>query len=234
MTIDRHHTEDIKAKNEDSLRTLLRAIALSEGQFSLILARCNYTELRLRLMQQLRERCSLKLHELDLHPHTRTLYTTIRAELGNDQPSAIIISGLESVIDLDGLLVATNHARDEFRKHFPFPLVLWVTDEVLQKFIRVAPDFISWAATPIGFAIASDELIETLYQSADSVFDAILKTGYGRFLDNEALNLALGSQRRLELDSALRDLQNRGQALTPELEANVQFLLGRDADTNGQ
>ncbi|HEY9614356.1 ATP-binding protein, partial [Allocoleopsis sp.] len=226
--------EDVNAKNEDSLRTLTRAIALSQDQFSLILARCNYQFLQQRLMQQLRERCSYEFKEFVLHPEARTLYTTVRAALGDEQPSAVIVSGLEWVNELDGILRASNYARDEFRKHFSFPLVLWVTDEVLQKFIRVAPDFTSWAATPIGFTIATPELIESLQQSVESVFAAILKTGSGKFLNNTDLNLEMGSRRRSELEAAIRDLQHREEALEPELEADLQFLLGLDADTNGQ
>ncbi|HEY9669281.1 MAG TPA: AAA family ATPase, partial [Coleofasciculaceae cyanobacterium] len=228
------HQDDVNAKNEESLRTLSRAIAFSKGQFSLVLARCNYQSLQQRLMQQLRERCSIKFRELVLKPSTATLYTTIQTALDDEQPNAVIVLGLELVNDLDKLLVATNHARDEFRKHFSFPVVLWVTDEVLQKFIRIAPDFTSWAGPPIGFTIATAELVEELYQSAESVFETILATGSGKFLDNTDLNLEMGSCRRLELEAALKELQHRTDVLDPELEANLQFLLGRDADTKGQ
>ncbi len=37
-----------------------------------------------------------------------------------------MVFGLESVGDLDVLWSATNQVREEFRKNFPFPLVLWV------------------------------------------------------------------------------------------------------------
>ena len=226
------HPDDVNAKNNESLRTLARAITLSQGFFSLVLARCNYQSLRQPLLQQLRERCAVELKEITLKPSTRTLYTTIRAALDDEEPNAVIVSGLELVNDLEGLLIASNHARDEFRKHFSFPLVLWVTDEVLQKFMRVAPDFTSWAATPIGFSIATPDLIKALEQNAESVFEAILKTGSGKFLNNTDLNLEMGSRRRLELESALKDLQNRGDVLEPALEADLQFLIGLDADTN--
>ena len=226
------HPDDVNAKNNESLRTLARAITLSQGFFSLVLARCNYQSLRQPLLQQLRERCAVELKEITLKPSTRTLYTTIRAALDDEEPNAVIVSGLELVNDLEGLLIASNHARDEFRKHFSFPLVLWVTDEVLQKFMRVAPDFTSWAATPIGFTIATPDLIKALEQNAESVFEAILKTGSGKFLNNTDLNLEMGSRRRLELESALKDLQNRGDVLEPALEADLQFLIGLDADTN--
>jgi WD40 repeat protein len=221
---------DVNTNNNESLRTLARAIALSQGQFSLILACCNYVKLRQRLMQQLRESCPIEFREYVLVPSTKTLYTTIHEELGSNPPPALIIFGLELVRDLDALLIATNQARDEFRKHFPFPLVLWVTDEVLHKLIRVAPDFTSWAATPIEMESGTDELIHFIQETTDEVFAKVLNAGAGRFLDKAALNLGIGSPLRAELESARKELQNRGVRLDQELEASLEFVLGRAAD----
>jgi WD40 repeat protein len=227
-------SEDIQSKNEESLRTLARAITLSQDDFSLTLAHCNYHSLQQCLMQQLKKYCAIEFKEITLKSSAITLYSTIRAALKDEQPSAVIISGLEEVSALETMLAATNHARDEFRKHFSFPLVLWVTDEVMQKFIRIAPDFTSWAGPPISFTIPTPDLIQALHQNAEFVFEEILKIGSGKFLGNTDLNLAKGSPRRLELESALRDLQYRREILVPELEASLQFLLGLDADTNGK
>lgn len=221
--------DDVSAKNEESLRMLARSLRLSQGQFSLILARCNYTSLRQRLLQQLRERSPIEFQEQVVDPSAKTLETTIQGEL-EDVPNAIIISGLESVRGLDALLIATNQARDEFRKNFPFPLVLWGTDEVLRRLIRVAPDFESWAATPIEFEIATDELIQLLQQTTDQVFAKVLEVGASIFIDNAALNLGTGSPLRVELEAARYDLQSRGVKLDPELEASLEFVLGRDID----
>jgi hypothetical protein len=222
--------DDVKAKNDESLRMLARSLTLSQGQFSLILARCNYRSLRQRLMEQLRERCPVDFRERVLDPSAKTIETTIQEELRDEPPPAVIISGLESVRDLDSVLLATNQARDEFRKNFPFPLVLWGTDEVLRRLIRVAPDFESWAATPIEFEIATDELIHFIQETADEVFAKVLDAGAGIFLDNAALNLGTGSPLRAELESARHELQSRGVKLDPELEASLEFVLGRDAD----
>ncbi|MEO0971215.1 MAG: sugar-binding protein, partial [Cyanobacteria bacterium J06639_18] len=52
--------------------------------------------------------------------------------------------------------------------------------------------------------------------------------GAGRFLDNGALNLGIGSPRRIELELARTELQDRGLRLQPELEAGLEFVLGRD------
>jgi hypothetical protein len=223
------HPEDVNAKNDESLRLLARAITLSQGEFSLILARCNYRSLRQGLMQQLREHCPVEFRERVLDPSAKTIETAIQEEL-RDDPPAVIISGLELVRDLDTVLIATNQARDEFRQNFPFPLVLWGTDEVLQRLIRVAPDFESWAATPIEFEIATEELIHFIRETADQVFAKVLEAGAGIFLDNAALNLGTGSPLRAELESARHELQSRSVRLDPELEASLEFVLGRDID----
>ena len=222
--------DDVKAKNDESLRMLARSLTLSQGQFSLILARCNYRSLRQRLMEQLQERCPLDFRERLLDPSAKTIETAIQEELRDEPPPAVIICGLESVRDLDSVLLATNQARDEFRKNFPFPLVLWGTDEVLRRLIRVAPDFESWAATPIEFEITTDELIHFIQETADEVFAKVLDAGAGIFLDNAALNLGTGSPLRAELESARHELQSRDVSLDAELEASLEFVLGRDAD----
>ena len=228
-----HEIEDVVADNEGSLQTLIRAITLSQGEFSLILVRCNYAHLRERIVQKLRKQCPIKIRELVLDESVKTLYTTIEKALTDEQPNALMVLGLELVEAIDKVIVATNQVREEFRKKFSFPVVLWVNDEVLKKFIRLAPDIDSWTTT-IEFAIATPELIDSLHKNADYAFNRILGAGAGRFLDNAVLNIAVDSRYRSELKSALRDLQSRVQELAPELEANLQFLLGRDAQANGE
>ncbi len=81
--------------------------------------------------------------------------STIQKQLKDEQPSAAMVFGLESVKDIDRLLISANQVREEFRKNFHFPLVLWVTDEILQKLIRLAPDLESWT-TSIHFPSIKD------------------------------------------------------------------------------
>ncbi|HEY9902537.1 MAG TPA: hypothetical protein V6D43_08925 [Candidatus Sericytochromatia bacterium] len=146
---------------------------------------------------------------------------------------ALFVLGLESVVDLEDLLTSSNQVRDEFRKRLPFPLVLWVNDEVLQKLVRFAPDFSSWAATPIKFEIATGELIDFLRQKADALFNTVLSGGSGRYapwrvcMHHSSLNLATDCRSRLELDSALKELHSRQQIIKPELEASLQFVFGQ-------
>jgi WD40 repeat protein len=229
---DLHQPEDVAAYNESSLKALVRSLTLSQGNFKLILARCNYDALRERMVQRLRELSPVEIRELVLPKLVKSLYCTIKAELGDEQPQALMVLGLESVSDIKTVLKSSNYIREEFSKNFPFPLMLWVNDEVLQKLLRLAPDLASWA-TSIEFAIATDELIEFLQQEADSLFSQVLEAGADQFVDNAALNLGMGAGKRFELESALNELQSRG-CHEPALEASQQFILGRDAYANNQ
>ena len=227
-----NHQVEVTVDNERSLKTLSRAIQFSEGQFSLVFARCNYRALLEQVLEQLRELCRGKIiRELVLPPTTQTLYTTIQANLGDQQPSALIVLGLESVVALDTLLVSTNQVRDEFRKQLPFTLILWVNDQVLKKLVRFAPDFSSWAATPIKFEVPTDQLLGWLSSRANSVFATILNIHADKLPHNTAVALLPGQQ-RLELEFALQDLQNRGVTLESELNASVQFIFGQDDYAN--
>jgi len=217
--------------NEESLKMLVRAISFARGQFSLILAHCNYTELREELTQHLRTCCPVVIRQLVLDPSVRTLEGIIHAELESEPPSALMISGLELVGDLEAMLTAANNARDEFRKKLPFPLVLWVTDEVEQKMRRIAPDFTSWAAAPIEFNLPTDRLMTRIEQATDAVFLKVEEAGADRFLDNSALKLTRGSPLCQELFSGRAELKRLG-CFTPRLEASLEFVLGRAAAEN--
>ena len=143
--------EDIFVSNKRSLKKLERAIQMSQGQFSLILMCCNGSSMRRQVVKQLSKSCYIQIQELILHPSVNTLFTTILSAIEEPPPPALMVFGLESVVAIEELLTATNLVRNEFPKHFPFPLILCINDELLQKLIRLAPDFKSWATNPIRF-----------------------------------------------------------------------------------
>ncbi|WP_254565863.1 AAA family ATPase [Oscillatoria sp. HE19RPO] len=211
-------------RNQQSLKVLHRAISFSQGQFSLILARCNYASLRDRVTADLHDSVSVEIRELHLPTSVRTLYKTIQDEIGTEQPEALMVFGLESVSHLDPLFMAANQVREEFRKHFPFPIVFWVDDRVLKSFIRVAPDFESWA-TSTEFSLSTTAAIETIAISVDRVFSEVVERGSFNFIPNSTI---LGSRNCLELEFAKQELSSRQVQLVPELEASLQFVLGRD------
>jgi WD40 repeat protein len=226
--------KEVAVSNERSLSTLSRAITLSEGHFALILVRCNYEVCKQQMWQRLQALTGVPLLELVLRKSIKTLYTPIIAALPGKQTSALIVFNLESVTAIDRVLIATNQVRDEFRKSLTLPLVLWVTDEVLHKMARFAPDFKSWAATSIKFELPTEQLLALWHQTADKLFATLLASDLGEFVPNEVLNLAPGCRRRQELESSLRDLACRGVSLEPAHRATWQFILGRDAFSRDQ
>ncbi len=233
---DSNPRETVDINNERSLKTLIRAISFTSGRrFSLILVRCNYRHLQEQMLQRLRDECPVEIRELMLPRSAHTLYTAIQTEFGDEQLPALMVLGLENVGKLDDLLLATNQVRDEFSKSFKFPLVLWVTDEVLKKMMRLAPDFHNWAATPISFFLSKQELIDLLRERADSMFGSILAPDAGSLngrlgkLSIQNSNSQLPTrQHRQELEFALKDLQKWGRVLEPDLAASVDLVLGWD------
>jgi WD40 repeat protein len=221
--------------NERSLQTLARAIALSEGNFSLILVRCNYETLQQRMLQRLQSLRQNIVEEersvqsLVLPTTVSTLYDTVKDSLEQTQPlAAVMIFGLDSTTGLEQLLICANQVRDEFRNSFPFPLIWWVTEEVLTSLIRFAPDLKSWAATSIKFEMETDRLLELLHQEAGKLIPQLLAQGINASGYEWCIPTPLETNRRKELESAVKDLHSRGIILPQNLAASVQFVLGRD------
>jgi WD40 repeat protein/tetratricopeptide (TPR) repeat protein len=244
MTHQKQTTASIATDNQRSLQRLIRAIELSKGQFALILVRCNYRQLREGMLKNLRAVTkSLYLRELFLDPSATVLHTTIVRELYLDHPavatdslpSAVTVFGLDANRFLEDLLTGINQARDIYAATFPFPLVLWLTDEVATSLSRLAPDFKSWAATTIKFEMEQTDLIDLVQQQTENLFSQILATGADKFLSNAALDLAPSSQHRREIEAARNDLLRLyGVNLASKLEASLEFVLGRDGYANDE
>jgi tetratricopeptide (TPR) repeat protein len=171
------------------------------------------------------DQCALNIRVIHLKQSDRTLYSTICAQLGQEKPAALMVSGLATVDNLDDMLRATNQVREEFRKNFHFPVILWINDAVHVKFLRIAPDFESWTTTT-RFAIPTDELIEVLQQNVESLFATALAVNSSQSLYKLTDVLAQGCLSRSELDLALKELPYRVQDLDPQLKAGLQFIRG--------
>ncbi|PNK06287.1 hypothetical protein CEP10_01070 [Cylindrospermopsis raciborskii S07] len=135
--IPNHHYEPIK--------TILRVIDFSQGQFSLIFLHCNDAELREQVAAQLRERSPNKIEEITLPHSAISLYDNISLTLDR-HPEVLMVFGLETVNNLDSILQFSNQIREEFRKNFTFPLLIWIDDQILRKILRVAPDLETWGS----------------------------------------------------------------------------------------
>ena len=223
--------EEILVHNQDALEELTWAIESSQGQFSLTLARCNYVSLREHLVTQIQKTCIVKLLVTPLQQTSQTLYTRLRALAEATPVEALMVLGLETVDDLEEMLPAVNSVREEFRKHFPFPIVLWVTDAVHSKLVQLAPDFESWATTT-DFTLPPNALLSALQAASDRLFSTLLTPDSNRSFRRLLENLDFGFLQRAEIEAAVRDLQQAVQPLTPDLQATLDFLMGLNAPTN--
>ena len=234
---------DLTVHNQDALEELAWAIAASQGEFALLLARCNYANLRSQLIEQLQARCQpLELRLISLRQSSKTLYSCIREELESGFPDALMITGFESVENLDEMLAAVNSVREEFRKNYPFPIVLWITEGTHRQWLKLAPDFESWATTT-DFHIHSKVLMQALHEAGDRLFATLLAPDIDRFYHflKQESNLGffkqeinLGFLQSSEVDSALKEVLTQGQILDPELQACVDFGQGLSATDDGE
>ncbi|MDX2231248.1 MAG: hypothetical protein NW220_16545 [Leptolyngbyaceae cyanobacterium bins.349] len=224
----------LNQRNERSLVTLVRSITLSQRQFALILVRCNYAQVRDRMAQAVQARLPFPVPVLTLPEAAKTLYTTIQSEIctpdgSTSSPNGLMIFGLENLQDLDQAFIATNIVREELRKQFQFPLVLWLNDETLRKLERLAPDLASWAGnTIIEFEMAIPELVRSLRNHSDRLFNSVLSLGDEQFWAMWQLH-SPNSLRPSELKFAIADLQTNQYAIDAELHASLDFLLGQTA-----
>ncbi|MGB6298996.1 MAG: hypothetical protein WBF90_22850 [Rivularia sp. (in: cyanobacteria)] len=136
------------------VQRLARAIALSDGEFSLLLACCN-ADKQEEVISVLKEFSMVDIRKVILSSKAETLYTNIVSVLGSNQPDALVVRGLESVEAINELIISTNLMRDEFGKQFKFPLVLFVNEDILRKLVRLAPDLKDWAASTFRFQKSS-------------------------------------------------------------------------------
>ncbi|PSB34292.1 hypothetical protein [Stenomitos frigidus] len=111
MSTTEHPQLDVQVENERSLDTLVRAITLSQHQFALILVRCNYTKLRERMVEQLKERCPFPIQEYTLPESTTTLYTRIRTKLEDNEQGGEADAesrGSEGAVEAERERIANN------------------------------------------------------------------------------------------------------------------------------
>ncbi|MEH2298108.1 MAG: ribosome assembly protein 4, partial [Nostoc sp.] len=214
--------EDDHVNSDRSLAQLAWAIESSVGQFKLILARCNYASLRDRLISRLREICQVEIHILAVQQSRKTLYTAIQEEFGEEIPGCVMVVGLESVQNLPVMLTSANQVREEFRKNFAFPLVLWIDDEIYKQLIQFSPDLESWATTR-NFAISTQELV-----------DFIIETANQWFSNNLSFSVDVYIKLENELEAAQRYLLNKPDVYNLEIQANLESLLGFIKQINNQ
>ncbi len=218
---------NISPENEDLLQELSMTLDLYEGEFKLLLARCNYQDLRDRLIIRLKEIHPQPIHEIRLPRSQKDLYNFIISQVPSETPAALSIVGLDELDDLQAALLDLNINREMFRDRCPYPIVWWISDAVHKRIIRVAPDFESWTTTLV-FEIATDELLTSLNDGSEALFSHVLAPSEVPFFKKLGQIHRLGSILCSELETALKELGDRGLNIEPKLQANLNFIRGLD------
>jgi WD40 repeat protein/DNA replication protein DnaC len=198
--------------NAEILAELLRSIDLGQGEFSLLLVRCNYHGLQQALLANLREQSKLTLAEVMLAPTATSLYSAMVHQVGEGQPAAVSILGLNAVDQLDDVLAAANTMRESFRQTFPFPVLLWVDDDLLAQIRHRMPDFKSWGATTFRFEWDTDSLVAQLRATCDRYVEGALHQA-----TFTPLTTLLTPQEVREAKLAMAELTRRQVTLPPEI-----------------
>ncbi|MBD2540372.1 tetratricopeptide repeat protein [Coleofasciculus sp. FACHB-SPT36] len=156
----RYHASDWEEKNEIAYEDLLVAIEASEGILSILIAVCDDNNFREQIIAR---------YEAELAPEIRSYRVTLaRGEpslraaiaelvqkdeyLQNQGKAVLTITGTEQLYFLK--LGAERSEQEVFfgylqwtregLREFPYPIVLWINNQILSNLSKKAPDFWSW------------------------------------------------------------------------------------------
>ena len=230
MTEEKQLDIEVDNYNEQSIAALARTIQLFQDNFALILARCNYSDLKEQIMEKLRDIIPFEISEVTIEKSTTSLYNSIQDQINNSHHNVLVIFGLESAENIDQIITSSNYVREEFRNSFAFPIILWVTDDILIKLIQIAPDFESWTTT-FKFEFSINELILLIEKHTEHLFRRVLEVGAHKLVPK---SIIFESCDHLELESARKDISHRNIKISPTLEARLDFILGLEAYINNQ
>ncbi|MCC5897503.1 MAG: hypothetical protein JJU32_06235 [Phormidium sp. BM_Day4_Bin.17] len=223
---------DVAANNEKTLHQLAQAIALSQGEFKLILVRCNYEPLCDRWSQKLTQTCQeihqFTLYQYRLRPTSQHLLQDIeqiRQTYPQLDQGGLQLLGLNQLRDIPGFLATTNQVRDRLRHVCPFPIALWLNDTSFTQMFHVANDLESWATSKQFYAESQDlqNLLTTLTQT---FFQKLPQASDEQWLGMEPL---LSPQQQQDLDLAQQELNALGKSLAPDLQADLALLRSHQA-----
>ncbi|MCC2692614.1 tetratricopeptide repeat protein [Nodularia sp. LEGE 04288] len=154
-------TDDVKAENQRNYQKLIVSLEASQGILNLLIAVCDDSNLRAKLIQQYetelkqqdfltyrvrvrRQDPSLRYalaHLVETEPDLQQSEAAVITVLGVDELLSVKLDSPKSEQDrFFGYLQWTREALREFT----FPVVLWVTESVLIRLAERAPDFWSW------------------------------------------------------------------------------------------
>src|SRR4028118_1573535 len=155
---------DEQSINEDSYDGLVSLIEASQGVFSVLIASCKPGDFQTQIINRYEKELAphIPCYRAVLNQKEPSLRATLE-QLVKDNPelkaphasAAITVTGTEALMDSVSQ-ADSNHQSELSRffgylqwtreglREFPFPIVLWVTPNILSRLSLEAPDFWSW------------------------------------------------------------------------------------------
>jgi tetratricopeptide (TPR) repeat protein len=155
--------EEDLTKNQDSYDGLISTIEISQGMLVLIIAACAPGAFQSELIDRYEAelapsipsyRIELDRSEPSLRQGLENLVNQHPELQQSNAPAAISVTGAASLLSVPLGDTETNSALDRFfgylqwtregLREFPYPIILWVTPQILTRLSAKAPDFWSW------------------------------------------------------------------------------------------
>jgi tetratricopeptide (TPR) repeat protein len=168
---------DLEVANATAYEDLVAAIEGSDGVLSLLLAVCDDPQIREATIRQYEAELQPKIvpYQIEM-PRTEPSLRRVIAEKIAQEPylqeggrAVLTVTGAEGLSFLtlgdkkseqDTFLGYLQWTREALRS-FQYPIVLWVTSQLLAKLSRKAPDFWSWRKDVFRFASQKTETISS-------------------------------------------------------------------------
>ena len=158
---DQEHDREWEQENQRNFRKLLLSVQASLKQLNLLIAICDHPTYREELIRDYEAQLTAKgitCLRVQLDRHQTSLKQALLAlaaeepALHEDQPVIVTICGADQMLSVR--LDEEQSAREQFffslqwtreaLRQFQFPIVIWLTEQIVRELTQQAPDFWSW------------------------------------------------------------------------------------------
>jgi hypothetical protein len=122
----------------------LNFILKYSNRFRLYLALCNDDSFIQESHNIILNEYNKSVQWLSFPSDNRFLFSFLENNI--DCSKVTIVNGLKDNLNIDTVLATMNVIRETFYK-FNLPIILWVDESIMAKFIKVAPDFYNCSGT---------------------------------------------------------------------------------------
>ncbi len=122
----------------------LNFILKYSNRFQLYLALCNDDSFIQESHNIILNEYNKSVQWLSFPSDNRFLFSFLENNI--DCSKVTIVNGLKDNLNIDTVLATMNVIRETFYK-FNLPIILWVDESIMGKFIKIAPDFYSCTST---------------------------------------------------------------------------------------